>query len=199
MRETRRGRRRISSSFGHGWTDATETCRDRPRRSHTGAHYATRLPSADPRQTGPSMRNVIAAQPDRDARSTWRVRLARMISTRARPRSDRAGEEGYRGAGARLGALRSATWFGSAVQVTLFFYSVLMPANFTSLANFSVSSAMSLPNSVGELANMPPPRLSSLVLIAGSARPALISLFSFSIIVVGVCLGAPIPNHVLAS
>src|SRR5215510_5869731 len=134
MREKRCGRPRISSSFGHGRAGATETCRDPIRRSHTGAHYATRLPSTDPRQNDSSMRNVIAAPPDRDARPAWRVLLARMTSARARPRSDRAGAEGYREAGARLGALRSATWFGSAVQVTLFFYSVLMPANFTSLA-----------------------------------------------------------------
>jgi hypothetical protein len=36
-------------------------------------------------------------------------------------------------------------------------------------------------------------------LICGSARPALISLLSFSMISAGVFLGAPTPNHALAS
>ncbi len=200
MRASQCDRRRIPSSFGHSRADATETCRDQLRRSHIGAHCATSLPPADPRQTGSLMRNATAAPPDRDVRPAWRARLARMISARARPRSDRAGSAVYRGAGARLGASRSATWFGSVVQVTLSFHSALMPANLTTLPHLSVSSAMSLPNSAGELANdCRRPGRQAVPLILGSARPALISLLSLSTISAGVFLGAPMPNQVLAS
>jgi hypothetical protein len=51
-----------------------------------------------------------------------------------------------------------------------------------SLPHFSVSSAMSLLKSAGESASTSPPRLASLALILGSARPALISLLSLSMI-----------------
>src|SRR5262249_36442932 len=58
--------------------------------------------------------------------------------------------------------------------------SAFMPANFTTLPHFSVSSAMSLPKSAREPASNMPPMSASCVLILGSARPALISLLSLS-------------------
>ena len=61
------------------------------------------------------------------------------------------------------------------------------------LPHFSVSSAMSLPNSAGEPAKRVPPKSASRALILGSARAALISLLSFSTISAGVFLGAPMP------
>jgi hypothetical protein len=55
-------------------------------------------------------------------------------------------------------------------------YSAFAPENLTTFAHFSVSSAMSLPNSAGESAITAPPRSSaSRALIVGLARPALIS------------------------
>src|SRR5262249_43695272 len=57
------------------------------------------------------------------------------------------------------------------------------------LARLSVSSAMSLPNSAGDPGSTTPPRSASRVLILGSARPALISLLSFSTISAGVAFG----------
>src|SRR5262245_66439476 len=75
----------------------------------------------------------------------------------------------------------------------------LIPANLTTVAHFSVSSAMILPNSAGEPASAVPPKSASCAFILESARPALISLLSLSMVSVGVFLGAPIPYHVLAS
>src|SRR5215468_7237146 len=77
--------------------------------------------------------------------------------------------------------------------------SALMPVNLTTLPHFSVSSAMSLPKSAGESASTSPPRSRSRALILGSARPALISLLSFSTISAGVAFGAQTPYQVLAS
>ena len=71
----------------------------------------------------------------------------------------------------------------------------LMPANFTTLAHFSVSSAMSFPKSAGEPGIGVPPRSANLALILGSARAALISLLSLSMISAGVFLGAPMPSQ----
>src|SRR5262249_28577532 len=56
----------------------------------------------------------------------------------------------------------------------------LMPADFTTLAHFSVSSAMSLPKSAGESASTSPPSSASRAFMLASPRPALISLLSFS-------------------
>src|SRR5262249_28736699 len=78
-------------------------------------------------------------------------------------------------------------------------HSALMPANFTTLPHFSVSSAMSLPKSVDESASGVLPRSAIRALILGSARPALISRLSLSIISAGVFLGAPRPIQPLAS
>src|SRR6516164_1774940 len=79
------------------------------------------------------------------------------------------------------------------------FQSALMPANLTALVHFSVSSAMSFPKPVGEPGSAVPPRSASRAFILGSTRAALISLLSLSMISAGVFLGAPTPNHPLAS
>src|SRR5262249_11254879 len=78
-------------------------------------------------------------------------------------------------------------------------HSGLMLAARITLPHFSVSSAMSLAKSAGESASTSPPRSASRALILGSARPALISLLSLSTLSAGVFLGAPMPNHWLAS
>src|SRR5262249_61070592 len=51
----------------------------------------------------------------------------------------------------------------------------------------------------GDSASASPPRSASRVLSLGSARPALISLLSFSTISAGVGFGGPTPDQVLAS
>src|SRR5262245_27174438 len=78
-------------------------------------------------------------------------------------------------------------------------HSALMPANFTTLPHFSVSSAMSLPKSAGEPGSAAAPNPASRAFIWESARPALISLLSFSTISAGVFLGAPRPSQRLVS
>src|SRR6185437_2552132 len=75
----------------------------------------------------------------------------------------------------------------------------LIPANLTTLPHFSVSSAMRMPKSADESASPVPPMSASRALILGSASAALISVLSVAIISVGVSLGAPRPNHALAS
>src|SRR5262249_16809109 len=77
--------------------------------------------------------------------------------------------------------------------------SALMPANVTTLAHFSVSSAISLPNSAGDPGSATPPRSARRAFILGSARAALTSLLSLSTISAGVFLGTPRPYHCLAS
>jgi hypothetical protein len=57
--------------------------------------------------------------------------------------------------------------------------SALTPANFTTLAHFSVSSTISLPKSAGEPTSGVPPRSASRASILGSARPALILVDDF--------------------
>src|SRR6266478_1140696 len=75
----------------------------------------------------------------------------------------------------------------------------LMFAARTTLPHFSVSSAINLPKSAGESTSTSPPTSASRPLSLGSARPALISLLSFSTISAGVAFGAPTPNQPLAS
>src|SRR5262245_64543726 len=77
-------------------------------------------------------------------------------------------------------------------------HSALMLRGRTTLPHFWVSSAMNLPNPAGDSAKTSPPSARR-VLIVGSARPALISLLSFSMISAGVPFGAPTPNQKLAS
>ena len=76
-------------------------------------------------------------------------------------------------------------------------HSGLMLADRITLPHFSVSSAMNFPNSADVLANSPPPRSASCALILGSEEPALISLFSLSMISAGVLLGAPMPYQLV--
>jgi hypothetical protein len=61
------------------------------------------------------------------------------------------------------------------------FYGV-MPANLITLAHFSISSAMNLPKSAGEPGSTVPPTSARRALNLASARPALISLLSLSVI-----------------
>jgi hypothetical protein len=67
------------------------------------------------------------------------------------------------------------------------------------LAHFSVSAAMKLPNSAGELENGMPPTSANRAFSAGSARQALIATLSLLTISVGVFLGTPMPYQALAS
>src|SRR6516162_1055713 len=78
-------------------------------------------------------------------------------------------------------------------------HSALMLAARITLAHFSVSSAMSLPKSAGDIGIGTPPRSASRALIVGSARPALIASLSLSTISAGVFLGTPMPYQKLAS
>src|SRR5262245_30754730 len=78
-------------------------------------------------------------------------------------------------------------------------HSGLMSAHFITLPHFSVSSAMSLPKSAGEPTSTVPPRSASRAFNVGSARPALVSLLSLSMISSGVFFGAPRPNTALPS
>src|SRR6516165_3848290 len=78
-------------------------------------------------------------------------------------------------------------------------HSALMLAARITLPHFSVSSAINFPKSVGVIGIGEPPRSAILAFIVGSASPALISLLSVSMISAGVFLGAPRPNHPLAS
>src|SRR5215470_17539600 len=71
----------------------------------------------------------------------------------------------------------------------------LMRADLITLPHFSVSSAISFPNSAGEPGSAVPPRSARRAFILGAARPALISLLSFSMISAGVFFGAPKPHH----
>src|SRR5262245_45003956 len=77
-------------------------------------------------------------------------------------------------------------------------HSGLMPADLITLAHFSVSSAISLPNSAGDPGSATP-RSARRTFILGSARAALTSLLSCSTISAGVFLGTPTPYHVVAS
>src|SRR5262249_33543854 len=78
-------------------------------------------------------------------------------------------------------------------------YSAFAPEDLTTLAHFSVSSAMNLPKSEGEPANTAAPRSANRAFNLESARPALISLLSLLTISAGVSLGAPMPATALAS
>src|SRR6516225_8670205 len=78
-------------------------------------------------------------------------------------------------------------------------YSALAPENLITLAHLSVSSAMRIVYSLGDSASISPPSSAMRVLIVGSARTALISRLSVSMISAGVFFGAPIPAHALVS
>src|SRR5215471_861645 len=75
----------------------------------------------------------------------------------------------------------------------------LMLAARITLPHFSVSSAMSLPNSAGVIGVGSTPTSKSRAFSFVSARPALTSLLSLSTMSGGVLLGAPTPYHPAAS
>src|SRR5262249_41278000 len=86
----------------------------------------------------------------------------------------------------KQGQERSAVSFAERdlwnVGATMTAYSALMLAARITLPHFSVSSAISFPNSAGDNASTVPPKVASLALIFGSASAALISLLSFSML-----------------
>src|SRR5258708_26446402 len=69
------------------------------------------------------------------------------------------------------------------------------PESLTTLAHFSVSSAISLPKSAGRPGSTAPPKSASRAFILGLARAPLISRLSLSMISAGVSFGAPTPYH----
>src|ERR1700722_3998153 len=77
--------------------------------------------------------------------------------------------------------------------------SALTPANLTTLPHFSVSSTKSLPKSAGDPGSTTALRSVNRVFRLGSARPALTTRLSKSIISGGVFLGTPMPYHALDS
>src|SRR5947209_348122 len=78
-------------------------------------------------------------------------------------------------------------------------HSAFTPANLTTLAHLSASSATNFAKSPGEPAITVPPRSASRALSFGSARPALISSLSMLTISAGILRGAPKPYHALDS
>src|SRR5215469_4296307 len=78
-------------------------------------------------------------------------------------------------------------------------YSALMLAPRITFPHFSVSSTTNLLNSSDAIALGSTPKARSRALKVESARPELISLLSLPTISAGVFLGAPIPNHAVAS
>src|SRR3954468_24596631 len=77
-------------------------------------------------------------------------------------------------------------------------YSFMLASRIT-LPHFLVSSAMCLPNSAGELGNTELLNSASRAFVWGSARIALVSLLSLSMISGDVFLGAAMPCQPLAS
>src|ERR1700733_4174261 len=74
-----------------------------------------------------------------------------------------------------------------------------MLAAWMTLAHLSVSAAMKLLKSAGDIGIGVLPRAARRCTIVGSWRPALICAFSLVTISPGVLVGAPTPCHVLAS
>jgi hypothetical protein len=83
--------------------------------------------------------------------------------------------------------------YGISAAQALALHSALMLAARITLPHFSLSSAISLPKLAGVPGSTVPPKSASRAFIVGSARPALISLLSVSMILAGVFLGAPRP------
>src|SRR6202048_4299611 len=78
-------------------------------------------------------------------------------------------------------------------------YSGLMPASLITLAHFSVSSAMNLPNFAGVIGVDSTPKVKRRAFKSGAATPAVLSLLSLSMIVAGVPVGAQMPYQPLAA
>src|SRR5712671_397177 len=77
--------------------------------------------------------------------------------------------------------------------------SALAPENLITAAHFAVSLRTSLAKSEVDPGSVVAPRSANLASSLGSAKAALISKLSLSMIVVGVFLGAPTPNQALVS
>src|SRR5262249_6773608 len=117
-----------------------------------------------------------------------------MATTRPRPY---AGELPQFSKGIRRHGIRGTAVMEYLIGVSR--QSALMLAARIALPHVSVSVVMSLPKSAGEPASAVPPKSANRAMILGSARPALISLLSFSTISAGVAFGAPMPYQELAS
>src|SRR5262245_45425124 len=78
-------------------------------------------------------------------------------------------------------------------------HSGLILAVFITFPHFSVSSAISLPNWSGDPGSGVPRRSARRAFILGSARAALTSLLSWSMISAAVALGTPRPYQLLTS
>src|SRR5262249_39806870 len=78
-------------------------------------------------------------------------------------------------------------------------HSALMPENLITLAHFSVSSAVNLPNSAGVIDMGTPPSSAMRVFILGSANAARTVWLMVATISAGVFLGAQRAYHWLAS
>src|SRR5215470_7868043 len=78
-------------------------------------------------------------------------------------------------------------------------HSALMPANFTTLAHFSVSLARRRPKLAGGPGSIVPPMSTNRAFALGSARIALISVLSRPMTSGGVFLGAMMPKNARAS
>src|SRR5262249_55961835 len=74
-----------------------------------------------------------------------------------------------------------------------------MPANLITLPHLSASSDMNFPKAADVIGIGSAPKANSRAFIVGSARIALISLLSLSMIAAGVSLGAPSPYQPIAS
>src|SRR6516162_3853642 len=75
----------------------------------------------------------------------------------------------------------------------------VMPANLITLPHLSVSSDMNFPKAADVIGLGSAPKANSRASIIESARTALISLLSLSMIAAGVSLGAPSPYQPIAS
>src|SRR5450759_961911 len=73
------------------------------------------------------------------------------------------------------------------------------PADFTTAAHFSVSSATSLPNSAGDIGIGVPPSSAKRAFIFGSANAAATALFSVSTTFGEIPFGPAMPYQTLAS
>src|SRR6516165_954230 len=78
-------------------------------------------------------------------------------------------------------------------------HSDLIRANFITLAHFSKSSAMNLPNSAGDVAIGSTPKLTSCAFSLGSARATFVAALTLLTMWAGVFLGAPRPYQPIAS
>ena len=97
-----------------------------------------------------------------------------------------------------VAAVRGTGRYG--IKLDVIYSGLMFAARSITLIDFSVSSVINLPNSVGEPASTVPPSSTSWALILGSASPAFISLIELVDEIVGRAPLDPLtPNQVLAS